>query len=74
MHRLTNWSMLILLIFCASSAARAQNVGSEANTVCNFNPDQQLAVDYHRISPDSISPPGESPRQQGSLWQSLGAG
>src|SRR5215472_12029825 len=49
MHRLTSWLMLFLLVLCVWSTAGAQISGSEANTVCNFNQDQQLAVDYRRI-------------------------
>jgi len=49
MHLLFGWLMPVLLLLCVSSTAGAQNLGSEANTVCNFNPDQQLAVDYRRI-------------------------
>src|SRR6516164_5156120 len=49
MHRFSGWLMPALLVVCVCSTAGAQNSTSDANTVCNFNPDQQLAVDYRRI-------------------------
>ena len=49
MHRFSGWLMPALLVVCVCSTAGAQNSTSVANTVCNFNPDQQLAVDYRRI-------------------------
>ena len=49
MHRFSGWLMSALLVVCVCSTAGAQNSTSDANTVCNFNPEQQLAVNYRRI-------------------------
>ena len=49
MFSLSRWFILAVSLVIISAASRAQTLDSDANTICNFDPNKQLAVEYRRV-------------------------
>ena len=45
----SRWFILAVSLVIISAASRAQTLDSDANTICNFDPNKQLAVEYRRV-------------------------
>ena len=45
----SRWLILAVSLVIISAASRAQTLDSDANTICNFDPNKQLAVEYRRV-------------------------
>jgi hypothetical protein len=49
MSRLSHWLILAVFTSAACLPVAAEGLVSDANTVCNFDPEKQIAVDYEQV-------------------------
>jgi hypothetical protein len=67
MDRSLYWLVLAVFVSSVGVNVLAANSVSDANTTCNFDPNQQIAVDYERVQLAPVKALGSSV-PYGEVW------